>query len=150
MTNIRKVMWNWGDAPEQASRYQSQIKDFQRRMDDMRGLTGINYDGMPHGNGISDPTARKAEKILRLCELYEETILQTYNILNRTLDMMVKVDKLLEQCSPMQRRIAYLRYRDRRPWVYVSLKLNISEAWARKQDERMCAFITEAIENDRL
>lgn len=149
MNNIRKAMWNWGDAREQANRYQSQIKDFENRLDDMRGLSGMNYDGMPHGTGISDPTARKAEKILQLCELYEQTITQTYLLLNRTLDMMVKVDRLLEDCSPLQRQIAYLRYRERRPWIYVSMKLNISEAWARKQDERMCVYITEELSHDR-
>lgn len=149
MTNIRKAMWNWGDAREQANRYQSQIKDFENRLDDMRGLSGLNFDGLPHGNSISDPTARKAEKILQLCELYEQTITQTYILLNRTLDMMVKVDRLLEDCSPLQRQIAYLRYRERRPWIYVSIKLNISEAWARKQDERMCAYITEQLSGEK-
>lgn len=149
MTNIRKAMWNWGDAREQANRYQSQIKDFENRLDDMRGLSGLNFDGLPRGNSISDPTARKAEKILQLCELYEQTITQTYILLNRTLDMMVKVDRLLEDCSPLQRQIAYLRYRERRPWIYVSIKLNISEAWARKQDERMCAYITDQLSGEK-
>lgn len=145
MTSIRTVMWNWGDARDQASRYQSQIRDFEKRLDEMRGLSAISMDGMPHGTGVSDPTARKAEKVMQLCELYEQTIVQTYMLLNRTLDLMVKVDKLLEECSPLQRSIAYLRYRERRPWVYVSMKLSVSEVWARKQDEAMCKFITEAI-----
>lgn len=150
MTNIRKVMWNWGDAREQAKRYQSQIKDFENKIEDMRGLSGMSYDGLPHGNAISDPTARKAEKIIQLCELYEQTIKQTYILLNRTLDMMVKVDKLLEECSPIQRQIAYLRYRDKQSWVYVSMKLNISETWARRLDERMCAYITEELNSDHI
>ncbi|MBQ2649799.1 MAG: hypothetical protein IJF82_20800 [Achromobacter sp.] len=145
MNNIRKVMWQWGDAREQASRYQSQIRDFEKRLDDIRGLSSPSLDGMPHGTGISNPTARKAEKIIQLCDLYEETIIQTYYLLNRTLDIMVKVDGLLEECSPLQRNIAYLRYRERRPWVYISMKLSVSEAWARKQDEQMCRYITEAI-----
>ncbi|MBQ8994529.1 MAG: hypothetical protein IJ091_01815 [Oscillospiraceae bacterium] len=146
MTTIRTVMWNWGDAREQASRYQTQIREFENRLEEMRGLSAMKYDGMPRGTDISDPTARKAEKILQLCTLYEETITQTYILLNRKLDLMVKVDKLLEDCSPLQRSIAYLRYRERRPWVYISMKLNVSEAWARRQDEALCKYITEAIE----
>lgn len=143
-TSIRAIMWRWGDARFDAERYQTQIKDFEQRLEEMRDISGMNYDGMPHGTGASDPTERRVEKIFQLCDLYEETITQTYYLLNKTLDMMLKVDRLLDECSPMQRRIAFMRYREKRPWVYIGMKLNISEVWARKQDEMMCRFITEA------
>lgn len=143
-TSIRAIMWRWGDAKYDADRYQSQIKEFEIRLSEMRDIGGMNYDGMPRGTDVSDPTERRVEKILEICDLYEQTITHTYMLLNRTLDLMLKVDKLLEECSPMQRRIATMRYRDKRPWVYIGMKLNISEVWARKQDEMMCKFITEA------
>lgn len=144
VTSIRAIMWRWGDAKFDCERYQSQIKDFEQRLEEMRDISGMKYDGMPRGTDVSDPTERRVEKIMQLCDLYEETISQTYTLLNRTLNMMLTVDRLLDECSPMQRRIAHMRYRDKRPWVYVGMKLNISEVWARKQDEMMCRFISEA------
>lgn len=41
-----------------------------------RGLDAVASDGMPHGNAISDPTARKADEALKLREdiaLIEDT-----------------------------------------------------------------------------
>lgn len=148
--NIRAIMWRWGDAPEQARRYQEQIRMFEERLEDCRGLSAMTYDGQPKAPGVSDPTGSKAIKILELEELYSKTIYHTSVLMNKTCNLMVAVDKILEECSPLQRHIAYMRYRDKRPWVYISIKLNVSEAWARRQDERMCLYVTQEAENGHL
>lgn len=141
MNNIRTIMWRWGDALAQCERYSSQIREFEQRIRDMRGLSGYSMDGMPHPTGISNPVADKVEKI---CDLYERTNEQTLYLLQQTLNLTQRVDALLDECPALWQRIAYLRYRESRPWVYVGIKLNISEPYARKIDERMCRYITES------
>ncbi len=150
MNNIRTVMWKWGGAPEQARRYQKQIKDFRDRLDDYRDLSAMTYDGGPKSTAVSDPTGKKAMKILELMELYEKTIEQTTILMNRTLALMLLVDKILEDLPPLQRQIAYLRYRDKRPWVYITMRLSISDAWARRLDEQTSRFVTERVNSSEL
>lgn len=143
MDGIRTIMWKWGGAPEQVRRYQQQIKMFRDRQNDFRDISGINYNAGPRSTAISDPTGRKAIKILELLELYEKTIEQTVLLSGKTCELMNEVDRILQEVTPLQRQIAYLRYRDKRPWIYITIKLNISDSWARKQDEAMCRFVTE-------
>lgn len=57
-------------------------KQYNERKAEINGLRGLNEivaDGMPKGNSISDPTFRKAEKIIRLRtenELIEHTAIE--------------------------------------------------------------------------
>lgn len=144
--NYRKIMWQWGGAPEQVRRYQQQIKAFRDRQDEYRDISAVNYDGGPKSTAISDPTGKKAMKILELMDLYEETIRQTTVLLNKTCRLMTEVDRILEELPPLQRKIAYLRYRDGKTWVYITMRLNISDAWARRLDGMICRTVTEEIE----
>ena len=43
-----------------------QYSDKLAELNCIRGLSAAVSDGMPHGSGTSDPTARKAERALRL------------------------------------------------------------------------------------
>lgn len=58
-------------------------KRYHEREDEINHLRGLNEivsDGMPRGSNISDPTARKAEKILKLRadnELIEQTAIES-------------------------------------------------------------------------
>ena len=148
MNNMRAVMWKWGSAPEQVKRYQQQIRAFQDRQNDYRDLSAVSYSGTPKSNAISDPTGRKAIKILELMELYEKTIQETTVLLNRTCDLLMKVDKILEDLSPLQRQIAYMRYRDKRTWVFITMRLNVSDAWARRLDGMTCRYVYEQLEKE--
>ena len=143
MNNVRAIMWRWGGAPEQVRRYQQQIRAFQDRQNDYRDLSAVSYSGAPKSNAISDPTGKKAVKILELMELYEETIRETTVLLNRTCNLLMKVDRILEDLSPLQRQIAYMRYRDKRTWVFITMKLNISDAWARRLDGMTARYVSE-------
>lgn len=42
--------------------------EMRQQIADARGLEAVSNDGMPHGNGISDPTARKADAAMKLSE----------------------------------------------------------------------------------
>lgn len=42
-----------------------QYPEKKARLADARGLSGQNWDGMPHAATVGDPTARRAEKALR-------------------------------------------------------------------------------------
>lgn len=145
MNNVRSIMWKWGGAPDQVKRYQQQIRAFRERQDDYRDITAINYNGGPKSTAISDPTGKKAMKILELMDLYEKTIQETTVLLNRTCELLVQVDKLLEDLSPLQRQIAYMRYRDKRTWVYITMRLNVSDAWARRLDGMTARYVSEHI-----
>ena len=56
-----------------------QYLDRETEINQLRGLSAMVYDDMPKGSGTSDPTAKKAEKILRLRaenELIEQTAIE--------------------------------------------------------------------------
>ena len=40
--------------------------EMRQQIADARGLDAVSNDGMPNGNGISDPTARKADAAIKL------------------------------------------------------------------------------------
>lgn len=42
--------------------------EMRQQIADARGLDAVSSEGMPHGNGISDPTARKADAAMKLSE----------------------------------------------------------------------------------
>ena len=46
----------------------SRYAEMRQQIADARGLDAVSNDGMPHGNGISDPTARKADAAMKLSE----------------------------------------------------------------------------------
>lgn len=53
-----------------------QYADKRMQLAELRGLGAVANDGMPHGNGVGDPTARKGEAALALSEdikLIEDT-----------------------------------------------------------------------------
>nr|DAE22795.1 MAG TPA: hypothetical protein [Siphoviridae sp. ct2hZ16] len=45
-----------------------QYEEMRQKLSNARGLDAVSNDGMPHGNGISDPTARKADAAIKLSE----------------------------------------------------------------------------------
>lgn len=56
-----------------------QYDEKKQRLAALRGLGAVTYSSEPHGSGISDPTAAKAERVQQLAndiELIEQTVME--------------------------------------------------------------------------
>lgn len=69
--------------------YDGALLTARRMREEIDGLRGVAYDGMPHGAGPGDPVgtlvmrfAECLEKLTRVCEHYRTVIIRAENLLN--------------------------------------------------------------------
>lgn len=95
-----------------------EIKDLQEEIRSIPDVGGMNYSGMPHSTGISDPTFSlllKKEKLIerlnKKIEIYLEELARIEDIIDRIEDVEV-------------RAIARMRYIQNMKWEEIGRKLN--------------------------
>ncbi len=74
---IRRLLKRWGRTAQMCKGRQEEIERYNGLIDATYGLHAQQYSGMPHGSGISNPTAMTAEQADKLREAlaaYEEAI----------------------------------------------------------------------------
>ena len=106
----------------------------------MRQLTAVQCDGMPHGTGTSDPTAKAAAEIV---DLYDKRISELKERVCIILDYNRKVEDMLNVLDRDERRVITARYIDGIRWDYIPGRVHISRAWCFRLKARamkkMCA-----------
>lgn len=117
-----------------------EIEDYKKDIDDMRQLTAVRYDGMPHGTGTSDPTAKAAAEIV---DLYDKRIRELRERVQVILDNNRRVEEMLGTLSRDERRVITARYIEGIRWDYIPGRIHISRAWCFRLKTRamkkMCA-----------
>lgn len=104
-----------------------QYDEKKQRLAALRGLGAVTYSSEPHGSGISDPTAAKAERAHQLArdvELIEQTAMEVDSVNYRSLLANVTAATMpYEYLSPACGRRQF--YEDRRKFFYLlDKKLN--------------------------
>lgn len=98
-----------------------QYDEKKQRLAALRGLEAVTYSSEPHGRGISDPTAAKAERAQQLArdvELIEQTAMEVDSANYRSLLANVTSANLpYEYLSPACGRRQF--YEDRRKFFYL-------------------------------
>ena len=98
-----------------------QYDEKKQRLAALRGLGAVTYSSEPHGSGISDPTAAKAERaqqIVQDIELIEHTAMEVDSANYGSLLANVTSDNLpYEYLSPACGRRQF--YEDRRKFFYL-------------------------------
>lgn len=98
-----------------------QYDEKKQRLAALRGLGAVTYSNEPHGSGISDPTATKAERVQQLVQdikMIEQTALEVDSVNYRSLLANVTSANLpYEYLSPACGRRQF--YEDRRKFFYL-------------------------------
>ena len=142
MTEGRLKLYRWATCDQTCHKAVTDIARYREMVKDARDITGVSYDGMPHGTDVTNPTERKALKVLKLEEEYEAHI--EYLLAQVTGDLEVKrmVDNVLESFPPIYTQMAVLRYQKGYLWSVVARTIYVSEATVRRMDKQ----VVEAIE----
>ena len=110
-----------------------EIEDYKKDIEDMRQLTAVRYDGMPHGSGTSAPTAKAAPEIV---DLYDKRITELRERVQVILDNNRRVEEMLGTLSRDERRVITARYIDGIRWDYIPGRLNISRRHCFRLEKR--------------
>lgn len=117
-----------------------EIEEYKKDIESMRQLTAVRYDGMPHGTGTSDPTAKAAAEIV---DLYDKRIAELKERVRIILDNNRRVEEMLGTLSRDERRVITARYIDGIRWDFIPGRVHISRRqcfWLKKKAfEKICA-----------
>lgn len=98
-----------------------QYDEKKQRLAALRGLGAVTYSSEPHGSGISDPTAAKAERVQQIVQdidLIEQTAMEVDSVNYGSLLANVTSANLpYEYLSPACGRRQF--YEDRRKFFYL-------------------------------
>lgn len=144
MTDGRRLLYRWARCDEACVDAVTEIEDYGGLINDTRDITGVAYDGMPHGSGVSNPTERKALQVLALEEEFAAHIeFLTAKVIG---DLEVKriVECVLDEFPAQYREVATLRYKDGLSWGRISRKLFRSESGCREIDR----ILVDAVEKE--
>lgn len=111
----------------------NEIQALKRDIEYMRQLTAVQCDGMPHGTGTSDPTARQA---IEIADIYDKRIAELNGRVRTIMDNRRLVEQMLDMLSRDERRVITARYIDNIRWDYIPGRINISRAWCFKLEKR--------------
>lgn len=144
MIDGRKLLFRWAKCGETCSDYVKQIQDFNARLNAVRDISGIAYDGMPHGTDVSQPTERKA---LSAIDMAAEFGAQVEYLTARVIDDLEVwrlVDGVLNDLPPRYREVATLRYSGGLSWLQISRTLFRSETNCRDMDATLAEAVQRA------
>lgn len=110
-----------------------EIEEYKKDIESMRQLTAVRYDGMPHGTGTSDPTAKAATEIV---DLYDKRISELKERVRIILDNNRKTEDMLSVLSRDERRVIKARYIDGIRWDFIPGRLNISRRHCFRLEKR--------------
>lgn len=98
-----------------------QYDEKKHRLAALRGLGAVTYSNEPHGSGVSDPTAAKAERAQQLAkdvQLIEQTAMEVDSVNYHSLLANVTATNLpYEYLSPACGRRQF--YKDRQKFFYL-------------------------------
>lgn len=117
-------------------RERGQISEKIRRLEASLGASAQGSDGMPHGSGISDPTARTAEALAELKAEYE-------NMLPDIVQTCIQVERMIGSLEPTERTIARYRYIDGMTWEEVAVATGYSWRQVHRIHGRLLEHLTE-------
>ena len=123
----------YSDLPGTLRDINNEIQALKRDIEYMRQLTAVQCDGMPHGTGTSDPTARQA---IEIADIYDRRIAELNGRVRMIMDNRRLVDQMLDTLSRDERRVITARYIDNIRWDYIPGRINISRTWCFKLEKR--------------
>ena len=134
----------YSDLPGTLRDIHNEIQALKRDIEYMRQLTAVQCDGMPHGTGTSDPTARQA---IEIADIYDKRIAELNGRVRTIMDNRRLVEQMLDALSRDERRVITARYIDNIRWDYIPGKVHISRMQCFRLKNRalqkMCDFLKD-------
>lgn len=103
----------------------------------MNSPNGSNWDGMPHGTGISNPVERMVIKHVTLEQRYRAKLAELVKA-------QETIENLIEGLEPTERCLARFRYIDGMRWETVCEMMNYSWMQTHRIHGRMLDKLTDA------
>ena len=132
---IKVYLQGYGREEEKLRQIEAEIDYINQTIDS----TSQIFDGMPRGSGISDKTARSAQ---RLCDLSINLIEQRFEAATKRKEIGEAI-RSVEDTKYM--RLLYLRYIELRSWGKVSEEMGISPRWIFDMHNKALEEIAEKI-----
>lgn len=144
METGRKLLYRWANCGKSCSDAVTQIREYQERLNRVRDIGAVNYDAMPHGSDVRQPTEEKALKALKMSEEFEAQVEWLTAKVISDLEVWRLVDGVLTDLPNRYREVATLRYCGGLSWLQISRTLYRSESNCRDVDARLADAVETA------
>lgn len=110
-------------------------------IDNMRQITSANYDGMPKGNKIGNPTAEAAAYIV---DVYDRRVQQLKWNVDKIMERKKLCEELLKRLTDDERKVITERYINGTRWDFIPGILHFDRSWCfvlrKRALKKMCDF----------
>jgi hypothetical protein len=114
--DIKRRLNSYRDMDAERRQLQAQLLRVEMLMD---APGGSNWDGMPHGTGVSNPVEKMVTKKLTLENRYRTKLAEL-------VEAQEAIEALIEVLEPTERCLARYRYLDGLRWEDVCVRINYS------------------------
>lgn len=115
--NARSYLKQYEEACRRIKRYEMEYTEECILIDAVRSLS--DNDGMPHGNGISNPTADKAVKLV-------DKALKIYDAKRDAIRIRQEVFEFIDGIEGIEGDVLYFRYVQLMKWEAIASKIHYS------------------------
>lgn len=120
---LKKLLGNYNTICAEISQLEQEVLHLAEVADAHRDLSAITYSDMSRGFGVSDPTFKKAQKIL---DVYVEQVAKVENKIIDLYDRKNKVETFLTSLSFVEKEIVRLRFFKKYKWDMVAEEVHYS------------------------
>lgn len=136
--NIRRLLWRWGKVDETCMKLTQDIEDKRNEIQAVTDIKSPIITDMPHGTGISDRTAKAAEKLERLEQLYNEFIEYVTQKIDDELRFQLAMNEAIHSLPAKQVWVIELRYKSEYSYERIARKTHYSVENVKVLDAKAC------------
>lgn len=113
---------------------QKEIKDLREEIKLISGANAINYSGMPHSTGVSDPTYNLALKREKLIDKLNQKIEKLVDKVDKLVDEIERIENIIEQIDDIEiRTIARMRFIENMKWEDIGEAVHLDRSVCSKK-----------------
>lgn len=112
--DVKAILKRWGRSRDRIARLTGDMKEIVDRLDAVADIRPQNFDGMPHGTEISNPTERAAFERMQIMDECRDRMREIVDLLKDEETFELRVEGCFVFLSVPQERVVRMRYRDRK------------------------------------
>ena len=110
-----------------------EIKDLEEEIKSIPDVSGMNYSGMPHSTGVSDPTYNLVQKKEKLIE-------KLHKKMDRLVEEIERIENIIEGIDDVEvRAIARKRFIQNKKWEDIGEEMHLDRTSCSKKIRRYFA-----------
>lgn len=122
---MKGLLLNYSAVTEKIYGIEKEIELAREEIRAIRESVGATLGGMPRGSAVSDPTYRKAQKIIDKFDKRVESLLEERE---RIMEGQQRLTDLLKQLDRDEYSVIKARYLEGTRWDYIPMKVYVSRA----------------------